>query len=117
MNKFAAVLFIVVMLAGCTSSPIKKIPHQEAYTYDQYTRFAIKEESDGFFLTVDYSRPMRFFDRSYKKDCISQFIAVARDLSDKSGRKIRPVNEESFNVYLGGEDYIACHAQAKVEWE
>ena len=133
MKKLTAVLFILAMLAGCTSMPPERIPipHQEAYTYDQNTRFAIKEESDGFFLTVDYARHPRSSDwggpagllhtvnknRFINKECKSQFTAIARDLSDKTGRKIRPINEESINVDMWEVGYWACQAQGKVEWE
>ena len=116
MKKLTTVLFVVTMLAGCAAK-LEKIPLQETHSYDKDTKFAIKEEGDGFFLTMDYVRSRRFleFDAAYSKACKSQLTSIARELSDKTGRKIKPVNEESIKVSMN--DDTSCHAQVKVEWE
>jgi len=118
MKKITAVLFIVALLAGCAKAPT--IPLQEVHHYDKDTNFAIKEENDGFMLTVGYHLHKGFFPwgiglkAAVTRECKSQFISIARALSDKTGRKIKPVNEE--NITIISEDNY-CHAQYKVEWE
>ena len=58
------------------------------------TSFAMQEESDGFMLTVDYAKEPSFLElnSAIAKQCKSQLTSIARELSDKTGRKIKPVN-------------------------
>jgi len=130
MKKLVAVLAVLTMLAGC-GSKVELIPHQEAHAYDQDTKFSIQEESDGFMLTVDCSRssvlpkliPFGWYITGPgKRECKTKLISIARDLSDKHGRKIKPIDEESITVALthtGATDDANqyFHAQYKVEWE
>jgi len=119
MKKLVAVLAALAMLAGCAAK-LEKIPMQEAHTYDNDTNFMIQEESDGFILTVDSSAQGGFYfwgiglNAGAARQCKSQIISIARELSDKTGRKIKPVNEESITI---STDTGYCHAQAKVVWE
>ena len=122
MKNLTAVLVVLAMLAGCASKR-EYIPQQEAYSYDKNTSFAMQEESDGFMLTVDYAKEPSFleFHSAIAKQCKSQLTSIARELSDKTGRKIKPVNEERITISVGDDDNDArkvhCHAQVKVEWE
>ena len=120
MKKLTVVFAVAAMLAGCAAK-LEKIPMQESHTYDKDTNFAFKEESDGFLLTVDDRLTTGIYpwgiglNAAVTSKCKSQVISIARELSDKTGRKIKPVNEESITISTDAEGY--CHAQAKVEWE
>jgi predicted small lipoprotein YifL len=129
MKKLVAVLAVLTMLAGC-GSKVELIPHQEAHAYDKDTNFSIQEESDGFMLTVDYGKPaeLRWLQPGLgltgpgTRECKAKLISIARELSDKAGRKIKPINEESITVSLthtGATDDANqyFHAQVKVAWE
>ena len=122
MKKLTAVLFFFALLAGCAEKKVDRIPRHEENSYDQYTKFAFKEESDGFMLTVDYSNwetTSFFFDIGVKgatiSNCQSKLTSIARELSDKTGRKIKPINPE--RIIISDSDTRYCHAQYKVEWE
>ena len=120
MKILVAVLAVVAMLAGCAKE-VPTIPHKEVHSYDKDTNFAIKEDRGGFMLTVDYYNDQTsfFFDigvsGATNSKCQSKLISIARDLSDKTGRKIKPVNPEGIKISIS--DSRACHAQYKVEWE
>ena len=129
MKKLVAVLAVAAMLAGCAAK-LEKIPKQEAHTHDKDTNFMIQEESDGFMLTVDYGKPaeLRWLSPGLgltgpgTRECKAKLISIARDLSDKAGRKIKPINEESITVSKTRSDATDdvnqyFHAQYKVEWE
>ena len=121
MKKLTVVLGVVAMLAGCAVP--QQIPLQEAYSYDKDTKFAINEESDGFVLTVDYARQQFIAMKTEAgvRECKSKLASIARELSDKTGRKMKPINEERITLFMspdnrrGNDTY--CHAQYKVEWE
>ena len=125
MKKLSAVLVLVAMLAGCSKR--ETIPPQEVLRYDNETKFAVEEVSDGFTLTVDYTVVQTFpmFSASFVRECKSKLTSIAQELSDKTGRKIKPINEESIKVSGGSRTppvltfrgTIDCHAQYKVLWE
>jgi len=128
MKKLAVVLVVAAMLAGCATKTQEKISRQDEHSYDKNTNFAIKEESDGFMLTVDYSSDKFFLwgigqETTVTKECKAQLASIAKQLADKTGRKIKPVNEEQITTTMGqGYDSKAkprpyCHAQYKVMWE
>ena len=54
MKKFAVVFVVMAILTGCAQPT--KFTDQAMRTYDSNTNYVIEDVSDGFILSVDYSR-------------------------------------------------------------
>ena len=108
-----------LLLVGC-SLPIRlsKISLTE---YDKDTKYEVKERRDGFKVKVFYS--------SYQYNSESSAIvaasksaatAIAHEVAETKGRKIKAINEQRIKVAIGRNESsgeILCLAVANVEWE
>ena len=119
MKKITVIFAVIAMLVGCTAPA--KFTSQETLHYDKDTRYVIEDVSDGFILSVNYSR-YQFIpeSESVARACKSQLTSIAWERSDQTGRKIKPVNEQRIKISMGRNGLTgitSCHAQVKVEWE
>ena len=116
-RHWAIGLAIVWMVAGC-ATPVShtNIPLS---TYDKDTEYGIEERSDGFGVTVYYSR-YQFIPESdaVATACKAQLTAIAWENSDKTGRVIEPVNEQRIRISMGRNGFTgitSCQANAIVK--
>ena len=118
MFRFSLVFSILFLLAACTT-PVSHTASQMT-TYDKDTEYVIDERLDGFALTITYSR-YQFIPESgsLTSACKSVLTALAWEISEKKGRKIRPLNEQRVRLSLGRNGLTgitSCQANAIVEW-
>jgi len=118
MYRFIIIFFMTFLLVGCTT-PVSHTTSQMA-SFDKDTEFAIDERADGFTLTISYSR-YQFIPESNSVSvaCKSALTALAWEIAEKKGKKIRPINEQRIRLSLGRNGITgitSCQANAIVEW-
>jgi hypothetical protein len=119
MRNIFWILALVVGLMGCTTPA--QFTHQGMLPYDNHTGYVVENTDDGFLLTVNYSR-YQFWPESSAAAvaCRSRLTSIAWELADKTGKKIKPINEQRIRISMGRNEWTgitSCQAQAKVEWE
>lgn len=107
------------LMAGC-ATPVSHTNIPLA-TYDKDTEYGIEPRSDGFGITVYYSR-YQFIPESsaVATACKSQLTAIAWEHSDKSGKPIEPVNEQRIRISMGRNGLTgitSCQATAITKWK
>lgn len=109
----------VLLLMGC-SSP-KKLSKVPLTKYDKHTEYGIRDRPDGFEVTVFYSRYQFIGEGSLVRDeSKSKAIAIAYEVAEERGRKIKPINEQRIKLTNGRNELsgvTSCLAVAIVEWE
>jgi hypothetical protein len=117
-GRCARSMFLFVV--GACASPVShtNIPLS---TYDKDTEYGLEERSDGFGLTVYYSR-YQFFPESdaVATACKNQLTAIAWEHSDRIGRKIKPLNEQRIRISMGRNGLsgiTSCQAYGVAEWQ
>ena len=112
-------LLIAATLAGC-ATPVShtNIPLS---TYDKDTEYGIEQRSDGFGITVYYSR-YQFIPESgaVATACKSQLTAIAFEHSDKLGKPIEPINEQRIRISMGRNGLsgiTSCQATGIAKWQ
>ena len=117
MKKIFTVLCL--LLSGC-ATPVShtNIPLS---TYDKDTEYGIQERSDGFGITVYYSR-YQFIPESdaVAIACKSQLTAIAYEYADANGRELEPINEQRIRISMGRNGFsgiTSCQANASVKYK
>lgn len=108
----------LMALAGC-ASPVG-YTNQPLTSYDKDTEYRTDDNADGFALTIYYSRYQFIPETSATAAACKQALtALAYDLAEKRGRKIKPVNEQRIKMSFGRNGVVgitSCSATAPVEW-
>lgn len=93
-------VLLLLLLTGC-ATPVghTNIPLS---TYDKNTEYGIQDNTDGFAITVYYSR-YQFVPESdaVALACKSQLTAIAYEYADSIGHDIEPINEQRLRISLG----------------
>jgi len=119
MKNLLFLLTFALLIVGCSSPKrLSKVPLTE---YDKYTKYGVKERADGFEITVFYSK-YQFIPESsvIVAACKSAATAIAYEVAETKGRKIKPINEQRIKVSTGRNGLsgkTSCLAVAIVEWE
>ena len=119
MKNLLIVCAFFLVFVGCSSpKKLSKVPLTE---YDKYTKYGVKERSDGFEITVFYSKHQFIPESSIiVAACKSAATAIAYEVAESKGRKIKPINEQRIKVSTGRNGLsgkTSCLAVAIVEWE
>jgi hypothetical protein len=108
----------ITLLTGC-ATPVghSNIPLS---TYDKDTEYGIEPREDGFGITIYYSR-YQFIPESnaVATACKSQLTSIAWEHAEKSGKKIKPMNEQRIKVSMGRNGITgitSCQANGIAEW-
>jgi hypothetical protein len=108
-----------VLLSSCATP----VSHTNApmSTYDKDTEYAVEDRSDGFSLTVYYSR-YQFIPESaaVATACKSALTALAWEVAERKGKRIEPVNEQRIRISMGRNGFsgiTSCQAFAAIEWK
>lgn len=114
------VLLLVLLLAGCVSSPVNFI-EGEMIEYDKDTKFLISEYDDSFDITIQYAR-WQFFPEGDAAilACRSQLTAIAWEHAEKNNREIENINEQKVRVSLGRNGWsgmTTCNAFVNVRYK
>jgi hypothetical protein len=118
MTRILAAALVALVVSGC-ATPVShtNIPLS---TYDKDTEYGIENRSNGFGITVYYSR-YQFIPESdaVATACKSHLTAIAWDHADKVGKKIKPINEQRIRISMGRNGIsgiTSCQAFGVVEW-
>lgn len=116
-----AMIFIVaaLLLSACTTST----KHMESAmtSYDKDTDYAISNRTDGFYISINYSR-YQFIPESsaVATACKSALTAIAYEAGERQYKKIAPINEQRIRISMGRNGFTgitSCAASAVVEWQ
>lgn len=115
-------IFLVVSLLLLTAcaSPVSHINIPLA-TYDKDTKYGIEEWSNGFAITVYYSR-YQFIPESdvVATACKSALTSIAWEGAEKKGQQIEPINEQRIRISMGRNGFTgitSCSAYAIANWK
>lgn len=119
MIKTSLTIIALAMLAGC-ATPVS-YTNAPFTTYDRDTEFAIEEKSDGFDITVNYSR-YQFIPEStvVALACKSALTTIAYEAAEKRKRKIAPINDQQIKISTGRNlinGVTTCSANTSAKWE
>ena len=116
---FTMGVIAAMLVAGCT----KPVSHTSTplSTYDKDTKYSINTRTDGYAITIYYSR-YQFIPESgaVAIACKSNLTAIAWEHAEKVGKKINPVNEQRIRISLGRNGLTgitSCQAHAIVKWK
>lgn len=106
------------LAAGC-ATPIEQGQGQMT-PYDRDTEYSITDRTGGFALAINYSRYQLIPESSaVAATCKSALTALAHELADRRGRKIRPLDEQRIRISLGRNGITgitSCSASGIAEW-
>ncbi|QYK07582.1 hypothetical protein [Shewanella mangrovisoli] len=113
------VLVMVFSLSNCATPEV----HTDValVSYDSDTKYGVEDRSDGFQITVYYSR-YQFIPESdaVATACKSQLTAIAWEYSDKQGKEIEPINEQRIRISMGRNGFsgiTSCRADVITKWK
>jgi hypothetical protein len=117
--KASVSLAVAFAMAGC-ATPVG-YTNQPLATYDKDTEYRADDTPTGFNLTIYYSR-YQFIPESgaVAVACKQALTALAHDLAQQRGRKIKPVDEQRIRLSFGRNGLsgvTSCSATAPVEWQ
>ena len=117
--KWGCILIATLLLAGC-ATPVS-YTNAPLATYDKDTEYRADDTPGGFTVTIYYSR-YQFIPESsaVAVACKQALTALAYDLAEKRGRKIRPVEEQRIRMSFGRNGVTgitSCSATVPVEWQ
>lgn len=117
-NTFVSIA-VVSLLFGCATAT--KQTDAAMQTYDKDTDYAFTSKPDGFSLAINYSR-YQFIPESdaVATACKSALTAIAYEVAEKQGRKIKPINEQRIRISMGRNGLsgiTSCSALAVAEWQ
>ena len=106
-------------MAGC-ATPVSHTNVPLA-TYDKDTEYGIQEMSNGFGITVYYSR-YQFFPESdsIATACKSQLTAIAYEYAENKGKEIEHINEQRIRISMGRNGFsgiTSCQANVNVRYK
>lgn len=115
-----ALLFIPALLitAGCTT-PVQYT--NKAFTkYDKNTEYAVDTRTNGFDLTVKYSR-YQFIPESdaVAIACKAVLTSIAHELADNQDKKIS-IDDQRIKLSMGRNGFsgiTSCAANTSVKWK
>ena len=112
-------LALMSLLFGCATAT--KQTDASMQTYDKDTEYALTLRPDGFSLAINYSR-YQFIPESdaVATACKSALTAIAYELAEKQGRKIKQINEQRIRISMGRNGLTgitSCSALAVAEWQ
>ena len=109
----------LVLVAGCseptqyTSGPMTRL--------DSNTQYRTDDRPGGFQLTVTYSTYTFTAEPSATMQvCQRTLVALAHELAEKQGRKIKPIDDQRMRItpgYNGITGISSCSATAPVDWQ
>jgi hypothetical protein len=90
---------VALVLAGCATP--ERYTNEPLSRYDRDTTYRVDEASDGFIVTVKYSR-YQFIPESDAVSAAgrSALLSIAHEQADKRGRKVE-VNEQRIRMSMG----------------
>ena len=110
--------FLAAALFSCaTASKFTDVPMKPG---GKNTTYAIENSSDGFQITVRYSR-YQFIPESdaVALACRQQLTSLAHDHADQVGRRIEKVNPDRIKISMGRNGLsgiTSCSATAPAKW-
>jgi hypothetical protein len=112
-------VLLVTLLASC-ATPVSHT-NTPLSTYDKDTEYGIEERSDGFGITVYYSR-YQFIPESsaVATACKSALTSIAWEVAEKKGKTVDPINEQRIRLSMGRNGLTgitSCQAFALVSWK
>lgn len=107
--KTAIALALVVALTGCAAPSPQGQP-------DNNASHAVQETSDGFMVTISYSR-YQFIPESsaVMTACKQALTATAHDIDAKRRRAIEPIDEQRIRLSMGRNGFTgitSCEGSA-----
>lgn len=111
------IALILLPLLGCATPVSHSVaPMTE---YDKDTEYAIEERSNGYAITVYYSR-YQFIPESsaVATSCKSMLTSIAHEVADKRGVEIKPIDEQKIRISMGRNGLsgiTSCQAYGIVE--
>ena len=108
-----------LLLIGC-ATPVRHINIPLA-SYDKNTKYGVEDNSDGFNITVFYSR-YQFIPESdaVATACKSILTSIAWEIAEKKEKKILPINEQIIRLSMGRNGLTgitSCQASVVVQWD
>lgn len=119
MRLLPTFLLLSVLLVAC-ATPVSHT-NTSLSTYDKDTEYGVEERTDGFGITVYYSR-YQFIPESdaVATACKSALTSIAWEVADKKGKQIDPINEQSIRISMGRNGLsgiTSCQAFAVAKWK
>ena len=117
MVKLVLFVYVIFSLSGCATSVGNM--YSPLASYDKDTKYGIEYNEEGFSIIISYSRVIPDYN-VVATDCKSQLTAIAWEHSEKIGKEIEPINEQSIRIVMD-QDFLSgltsCQAKAKVKWK
>lgn len=117
--RYLSYILCFTLLAGCATA----VRHSDAplSQYDKNTKYGLEPRSDGFGMSVYYSR-YQFIPESdaVATACKQQVTAIAFEHAEKQGREIQPINEQAIRISMGRNGFsgiTSCSAFATAKWK
>jgi len=89
--------------------------------YDKNTEYGIKDRTDGFDIAVLYSKyELIPASDAVAMACKSSLTSIAWEVSEKKGRQIAPINEQTIKISMGRNGLsgmTSCRAFATAKWK
>lgn len=99
MKRFL-ILLAVAMMASC-ATPVGYTEKALA-RYDKNTTYRVDDHTDGFTVTMYYSRFQFIPESNAVADVAkSNLTAICYDVADAKGRDIQPINEQRIKMSMG----------------
>lgn len=121
-SNIIKILFLAILLSimgGCTRP--MGYTNEPMQTYDHNTEYTIQDKDNGFTLTVYYER-YQFIPESDSvlQACKSNLTAIAYEIAEARGKKIKPINEQRIKVSMGRNGLTgitSCSASVPLEYD
>ena len=114
------IIFVLATLLSACAMPVShtNIP---LFSYDKDTEYGIEERTDGFDITVYYSR-YQFIPESdaVATACKSALTSIAWEVAEKKGKQIEPINEQRIRISMGRNGLsgiTSCQSFAVAKWK
>lgn len=117
--RVTAIAVAIICLVGCATAVRQSdIPLTK---YDKTTDYGIEERTDGFAVSIYYSR-YQFVPESeaVATACKQALTSIAWEHSEKVGRPIEPINEQAVRLSMGRNGLTgitSCRAYAVAKWK
>ena len=110
---------LVICLAGCATAV--RYTDAPMSQYDKNTDYAIEPRSDGFSISIYYSR-YQFIPESdaVAAACKQALTSIAHEHASKQDREIEQINEQAIRLSMGRNGLTgitSCRATAPAKWK